>query len=77
MCGELPCSPMHPGCKYSREWAAECLERYYEAQRLLTLRVSDWDRAVRELHAYDAQHGVEAGKLLRAEIKRQNQRNET
>ena len=73
MCGEAgPCIPMHSGCTWSPEHKAACLARYREAQRLLTLRASDWDLAVKELHAYDSEHGSENGRLLRAEIKRQN-----
>ena len=72
MCGELPCVPMHASCTWSPEHKAACLARYHEARRLLALRASDWDSAVRELHAYDAEHGPDAGRLLRAEIKRQN-----
>ena len=73
MCGALPCMPMHPACTWSPEHKTACLARYREATRLLALRASDWDAAVRELHAYDAAHSADAGKLLRAEIKRQNQ----
>ena len=72
MCGPQPCSPMHASCTWSPEHKAACLARYREAQILLALRASDWDGAVRELHAYDAEHGPDAGRLLRAEIKRQN-----
>lgn len=73
MCGALPCNPMRPACTWSPEHKTACLARYRGATRLLTLRASDWDAAVRELHAYDTTYGVDAGNLLRAEIKRQNQ----
>ena len=75
MCGPQPCSPMHASCTWSPEHKTACLTRYREAQRLLALRASDWDAAVRSLHAYDKAHGSAAGQLLRAEIKRLNREN--
>lgn len=54
-------------------------EQLIEAVRkhaMTVLLPSMAEAIVKELHAYDSEHGAENGRLLRAEIKRQNKRGE-
>ena len=70
MCGPARCEPMHPGCTWSPEHRKACWDRHIEADRLCAVADSDYGEGVRQLKAYEAANGAEAGRLLRAEIKR-------
>lgn len=71
MCGQTPCTPMHAACTWSPEHKAECLARFHEAQRLISLSAANWDAAVRQLREYEQNHGKPQADKLRDEIKRQ------
>lgn len=62
---------MTPTCTWSREFRAECFQRFRLAQKLLALSVKDRDAAIRKLKAFELEHGKPQADLLRAEIKRQ------